>query len=168
MYYILIKSYFHNVPSVSYVKKYHTIFFMNALMHKIYGTNFDYIFQKKLHYQLQCAIFGFTDVLDHNYLLVNHLLLIFKYNVYNSRVNNTFNLQNLKFVISKIKYIEEATSENDFKIIERFQISGNELINSSSHKETLRVKKAGAKLFYIIILSSILLLLIIISIIYTI
>ena len=88
--------------------------------------------------------------------------------MYNSRVNNTFNLQNLKFVISKIKYIEEATSENDFKIIERFQISGNELINSSSHKETLRVKKAGAKLFYIIILSSILLLIIIISIINTI
>ena len=27
-------------------------FFMNALMHKIYGTNCDYIFQKKLHYQL--------------------------------------------------------------------------------------------------------------------
>ena len=32
----------------------------------------------------QSAIFGFTDVLDPNYLLVNHLLLIFKYNVYNS------------------------------------------------------------------------------------
>ena len=27
------------------------IFFMNALMHKIYGTNFDYTFQKKLYYQ---------------------------------------------------------------------------------------------------------------------
>ena len=25
--------------------------FMNALMHKIYGTNFHYIFQRKLHYQ---------------------------------------------------------------------------------------------------------------------
>ena len=29
----------------------------------------------------QGATFGFTDVLDHNYLLVNHLLLIFKYNI---------------------------------------------------------------------------------------
>ena len=29
----------------------------------------------------QSAIFGFTDVLDQNYLLVNHLLLIFKYNI---------------------------------------------------------------------------------------
>ena len=25
--------------------------FLNAVMHKMYGTNFDYIFQKKLHYQ---------------------------------------------------------------------------------------------------------------------
>ena len=25
--------------------------FMNALMHKIYGTNFDYMFQKNLHYK---------------------------------------------------------------------------------------------------------------------
>ena len=29
----------------------------------------------------QSDIFGFTDVLDHNYLLVNHLLLKFKYNI---------------------------------------------------------------------------------------
>ena len=37
----------------------------------------------------QSVIFGFSDVLDHNYLLVSHLVLIFKFNVYNSRVNNT-------------------------------------------------------------------------------
>ena len=61
----------------------------------------------------QGAIFGFTDTLDHNYLLVNHLLLIFKYKVYNSRVNNTLSFQNLKRVISQIKYIEETISEND-------------------------------------------------------
>ena len=35
----------------------------------------------------QSAIFGFTDVLDQNYIIVNHLLLIFKYNMYNSRIN---------------------------------------------------------------------------------
>ena len=61
----------------------------------------------------QSTIFGFPDVLDHNYLLVNHLLLIFKYNVYNSRVNNTLSFQNLKCVISQIKYIEETISNND-------------------------------------------------------
>ena len=62
----------------------------------------------------QSAIFGFTNVLDHNYLLVNLLLLIFKYNVYNnSRVNNTLSFQNLKCVICQIKYIEEKINEYD-------------------------------------------------------
>ena len=61
----------------------------------------------------QSGIFDFTDVLDHNYLLVNHLLLIFKYNIYNSRVNNTLSFQSLKCVISQIKYIEETISNND-------------------------------------------------------
>ena len=61
----------------------------------------------------QSAFFGFTDVLRHNYFLKNHLLLVFKYNVCNSRVNNTLSFQNLKCVISQINYIEETISEND-------------------------------------------------------
>ena len=61
----------------------------------------------------QSAIFGFNDVLDDNYLLVIYLLLIFKYNIYNSRVNNTLSSQSLKCVISQIKYIEETKSNND-------------------------------------------------------
>ena len=61
----------------------------------------------------QSAIFGFTDVLDHNYLLVNHLLLIFKYNVYNSRVNNALSSQILKCVVPQIKFIEETISNNN-------------------------------------------------------
>ena len=36
-----------------HMMKHHTIFFTNARMHKIYGTNFVYIFQKKLHYQVE-------------------------------------------------------------------------------------------------------------------
>ena len=51
----------------------------------------------------QSAIFGFTDVLDHNYLLVNHLLLMFKYNIHNSRFNNTSSFQSLKCFIPQIK-----------------------------------------------------------------
>ena len=61
----------------------------------------------------QSSIFGFTDVLNHNFLLVNHLLLIFKCNIYNSRVNNIISFQSLKYVISQIKYIEKTTSNND-------------------------------------------------------
>ena len=55
----------------------------------------------------QSAIFGFTDVLDQNYIIVNHLLLIFKYNLYNSRVNNTLSFQSLKSAVFQIKYIEQ-------------------------------------------------------------
>ena len=58
MYYILIKIYFIlvsspslNFPSVNYMMKHRSIVFMNALTHKIYGTNFDYIFQTELRYQ---------------------------------------------------------------------------------------------------------------------
>ena len=61
----------------------------------------------------QSGIFGFTDVLDQNYIVINHLLLIFKYNVYKSRVNNTLSSQNLKCAISQIKYIEQTIGEND-------------------------------------------------------
>ena len=61
----------------------------------------------------QSAIFSFTDVLDHNYFLGNHLLRIFKYNIYNSRVENTLSFQSLKCVISQIKHIEETISNND-------------------------------------------------------
>ena len=61
----------------------------------------------------QSAIFGFTDVLDQNYIIINHLLVIFKSNVYNSRVNNTLSFQSLKCAISQIKYIEQTISQND-------------------------------------------------------
>ena len=61
----------------------------------------------------QSGIFGFTDVLNQNYILINHLPLIFKYNVYKSRVNNTLSSQNLKCAISQIKYIEQTIGEND-------------------------------------------------------
>ena len=96
-------------------------------MHEIYGTNFDYIFHKKLHYQTpRSAVFGFTDVLDHNYHFVNYLLLILKDNVYNSRVNNTLSFQNLKCVISQLKYIEEIISEDDLnkkrKILNKWKL----------------------------------------------
>ena len=66
-----------------------------------------------------------TDVLDHNYLLVNHLLLIFKHNVYKSRVNNTLSFQNLKCVVSHIKYISETISKNDLNKKEKIEINRN-------------------------------------------
>ena len=61
----------------------------------------------------QSVIFGFTDILDQNCLLVNNLPLIFECNVYNSRVSNTLSFQSFNCGISQIKYIEETISENN-------------------------------------------------------
>ena len=58
----------------------------------------------------QSAIFGFTDVLDHNFLLVNHLLLIFKYNIY---IIQGSIIVSASKAISQIKCIEETISNND-------------------------------------------------------
>ena len=75
----------------------------------------------------QSAIFCFADILDHSYLLVNHLLRIFKSNVYNSRVNNILSFQSLKYVISQIKYIDETIRENDLnkkrKILNKWKLT---------------------------------------------
>ena len=82
---------------------------MNACMHKKFmePTSFK-------SFRKSCiASFKSTDVSDHNFLLLNHLLLIFKYNTSNSRVNNCLSLQSLKCVISRTKYIEETINNND-------------------------------------------------------
>ena len=53
-YFILVYFPSLNVASVNYMntpQKQPIILFMNALINKIYGNNFDYIFQKKLHCQ---------------------------------------------------------------------------------------------------------------------
>ena len=49
--YLNKKLFYFGIPYVNYMMKHRGIFFMNVLIRKIYGTNFDYIFQEKLHYQ---------------------------------------------------------------------------------------------------------------------
>ena len=90
---------------MNYMMKHHSIIY-ECTQHRISGTNLYYIFQKK-------CITSFTDVLDHDYLLVNHLLLIFNYIVFNSKVNNIPSFQRLKYIISQTKYIEETIGVND-------------------------------------------------------
>ena len=84
------------------------------------------IVTKSLKEELIRAIFGFKDVLDHNFLLVNHLILLFKYNIYNSRVDNAFSFQSLKCVIFQIKYTEETISNNNLnkkrKILNKWKL----------------------------------------------
>ena len=68
---------------------------------------------------LQSAIFGFVDVQDQNDLLLNHVLIMFKRNIYSSRLKNYLNFQNL---ISGIKCVEEALSYDD-NINKKWKIS---------------------------------------------
>ena len=70
-----------------FIKRFsHCIYFMDVLIRKICGINFDWSWRKKKK-EVHSAIFGFVDVQDQNYLLFDHLLLTFKCNIYNSRVN---------------------------------------------------------------------------------
>ena len=113
MYYMLMKSYFISllslsltVSSVNYVVKHCSILWM-CLCTKFMGKNWLYLSEKAALPVLtpQSVNFGFTDVIHQIYHSVNHLVLILKYNVYNSKVNNTFSFQSLKFSISQLKYI---------------------------------------------------------------
>ena len=62
----------------------------------------------------QSAIFGFIDVFD-NKLILNHLLLIFKYYLYNARKSGFINIESLKANIYNIKNIEREISKNNPK-----------------------------------------------------
>ena len=59
----------------------------------------------------QNTIFGFTDH-KVNYHLINHILLVFKYDVYKTKENGSLDLEVLKRYIHKIKNIETQISLN--------------------------------------------------------
>ena len=63
----------------------------------------------------QAAFFGFLDLNDETFLIVNHILLTFKFYLYNSRNKKTPHLQSLLKQINKIKDIEKKLSENNEK-----------------------------------------------------
>ena len=60
-------------------------------------------------------MFGFIDTRQGNYVIINHLLLIFKFSVYKSRDLNTLNFLRLKSDIIKIRHIEENFYRNDIQ-----------------------------------------------------
>ena len=63
----------------------------------------------------QAAFFGFLDLNDETFLIVNRILLTFKFYLYNSRNKKTPHLQSLLKQINKIKDIEKKLSENNEK-----------------------------------------------------
>ena len=62
----------------------------------------------------QSAIFGFIDITE-NKILLNHLLLIFKFYLYNARKTGNINIENLKASICNIKNFEREISKDNPK-----------------------------------------------------
>ena len=61
----------------------------------------------------QSVMFGFIYAQQENRVIINHLLLIFKFNVYKSRDLRTLNFLCLKSGIMKIRQIEVNLCRND-------------------------------------------------------
>ena len=55
----------------------------------------------------QSAIFGFLDISNKDYLIVNHLLLLFKYYIYNARDRKRLVFEALMTNIKNIYDIEK-------------------------------------------------------------
>ena len=80
----------------------------------------------------QSTIFGFTDHKE-NYHLINHILLIFKYYVYKTRENGSFDLKILKRNIIKIKDVEKQISLNKPKKRKHFEQKWKPLLENAYH-----------------------------------
>ena len=63
----------------------------------------------------QSAILGFTESRSENFIIINHLLLIFKNYIFKSRSNNRLSFLQLKTDIIKVKTFEEDLSNPDKK-----------------------------------------------------
>ena len=68
----------------------------------------------------QSAMFGFLNY-ENNSDIINHLRLIFKYYIFNSREHKKLSLEMLKKQIVKIYNIEKQICLNDFKKTRKFR-----------------------------------------------
>ena len=66
------------------------------------------------HY-LESAILGHIDLLFCFYLLINHLILIYKFYIHNSRNRRHLNIEHLKAIVDKSKRIEEEIRKHELK-----------------------------------------------------
>ena len=77
----------------------------------------------------QSAIFGFIDIQDKTYKIINHLLLIYKFYVYKARDSGNLNIHKLKINIRKIKNIEKEICKDDPKKKLKFVKKWQEIID---------------------------------------
>ena len=93
-------------------------------MHIFYNCNHMQILWERLKYYIQSnlellsltsqsVILGFTDSQSENLIIINHLLLTFKYYIFKSRSNKHLSFLQLKIDIIKVKTLEEDLSKGD-------------------------------------------------------
>ena len=89
--------------------KQHSMFFINVQLLKFFGTNLLF-FETDLDFPNltpQAALFGFINESDNNLnILQNHILLIFKLYIYQSRERGVLNLNGLIKNVTKVKKLE--------------------------------------------------------------
>ena len=93
--------------------KQYSIFFKNVILPRHLISFFD----KSLNLPFlspQTACLGFTNTYCNDILLKNHILLLFKIYVYNSRKHEKISLNNLRNV-TKVKNIEREIAEKNEK-----------------------------------------------------
>ena len=93
-------------------------------VHIFYSCNHTHILWERLKYYIQSnldlplltsqsAVLGFTNSESENAIIINHLLLIFKYYIFKSRGNKHLSLLQLKKDIIKVKTLYEDLSNGD-------------------------------------------------------
>ena len=71
----------------------------------------------------QTATFGFINGIENSvYKIINHVLLIFKLHVYQSRERGTLELSRLMNEIKKVKLQEKKIAQNHVKKLEQYNI----------------------------------------------
>ena len=92
--------------------------FYNCIKTKLFWDQLkDFISNEKLSFSSrtpQSAILGHIDLSD-DYLLINHIILIYKLSIYNSRNRGYLNIEHLKAIIDKDKRIEEGNRKHELK-----------------------------------------------------
>ena len=134
MFFIWIKSFSFLESHLLYVyfakmlMKQYSIFFKNVILPRHLISFFD----KSLNLPFlspQTASLGFTNAYCNDILLKNHILLLFKIYVYNSRKHEKISLNNLRNV-TKVKNIEREIAEKNEKKLCCITKSGKKLKTS--------------------------------------
>ena len=93
--------------------------FQYAVLHNILYAN-KMIFKFGKVTSLRCSFFGFWDLDTNEHLILNHLLLIFKMYMYNTRTTDYLNISHLLIYIKGFRDTEKRLCENNTKRRKKF------------------------------------------------